>query len=278
MRRIAAALLLALALAGLHAAVAAADEPRGWHPKLGDARAYAATRKGEVAFAVRTRDRHWSYRGTVQYRSASVVKAMLLVAYLRRADVRDRALRGDERALLDPMIRRSDNRAADAVHARVGLPALTALGRRAGMRHFLAHPVWGGSLITADDQARFFRRIDRLVPARHRGYAMGLLRGVVAGQRWGMPAALPEGWTIAFKGGWGPGVTRQVTHQAALLTRGRERLAVAVLTADNPSTPYGAATIRGVTQRLLRGLEGRLTGVVTFEAGQACIRALTPAA
>ena len=37
MRRIAAALLLAVAMAGLHAAVAAADEPRGWHPKLGDA-------------------------------------------------------------------------------------------------------------------------------------------------------------------------------------------------------------------------------------------------
>ena len=265
MRRIAAALLLALALAGLHAAVAAADEPRGWHPKLGDARSYAGTRKGDVAFAVRTRDRHWSHRGAVQYRSASVVKAMLLVAYLRHADVRERRLRGDERALLEPMIRRSDNRAADAVHARVGLPALTALGRRAGMLHFLAHPVWGGSLITADDQARFFRRIDRLVPARHREYATGLLRGVVAGQRWGMPAALPEGWTIAFKGGWGPGVTRQVTHQAALLTRGRERVAVAVLTADNPSTPYGAETIRGVTQRLLRGLEGRLTGVVTFK-------------
>ena len=263
MRRIAAALLPALALALAPASPASAVEPRGWHPKLGDARAFAATRRGEVAIAVRTRDRHWSSRGTVQYRSASVVKAMLLVAYLRRADVRGRALQADERGLLGPMIRFSDNRAADAVHARVGLPALTALAHRAGMRSFLAHPVWGGSLITADDQARFFRRIDRLVPARHRDYAMGLLRGITAGQRWGMPEVVPHGWTIAFKGGWGRGVTRQVTHQAALLTRGRERIALAILTADNPSTPYGAATIRGVAQRLLRGLEGRLVGRVT---------------
>ena len=100
------------------------------------------------------------------------------------------------------------------------------------------------------------------MPARHRAYAMGLLRGIVRGQRWGIAEVVPKGWRIAFKGGWGPGVTRQVTHQAALLTRGRERVAVAVLTADNPSTPYGAATIRGVAQRLLRGLEGRLMGRV----------------
>jgi len=263
-RRIAAALLPVVALAASPHATASADEPHGWHPKMGDARAFAATRRGEVAIAVRTRDRHWSYRGTVQYRSASVVKAMLLVAYLRRADVRGRDLRADERALLGPMIRFSDNGAADAVHARVGLPALSALAARAGMRHFFAHPVWGGSLITADDQVRFFRRIDRLVPARHRTFAMGLLRGIVSGQRWGIAEVVPKGWRIAFKGGWGRGVTRQVTHQAALLTRGRERVAVAVLTADNPSTPYGAATIRGVAQRLLRGLEWRLTGRVTF--------------
>ena len=81
---------------------------------------------------MRTRTRAWGVREGVQYRSASVVKAMLLVAYLRRADVRGRALRADERALLDPMIRFSDNRAADRVHARSGLAALAALARPRG--------------------------------------------------------------------------------------------------------------------------------------------------
>jgi len=187
---------------------------------------------------------------------------MLLVAYLRRADVRGRALRPGERALLDPMVRRSDNRAADAVHARVGLPALSALARRVGMRHFLPHPVWGGSTITADDQARLFLRIDRLVPRRHRAYAMGLLRGVVPQQRWGIAAAVPQGWTIAFKGGWGRGVTRQVDHQAALLTNAGLRVSVAILTADNPGDGYGTATLRGVAARLLRGLAGEVKGRV----------------
>ena len=71
---------------------------------------------------------------------------------------------------------------------------------------------------------------------------------------------MPRGWRIAFKGGWGRGVTRQVDHQAALLTNGRLRVSIAVLTADNPSDGYGTATQQGVAARLLRGLERTAKG------------------
>jgi beta-lactamase class A len=251
-RTAATTLLLSIALA----APATAEPPRGWRPDVAAARAWAAQRTGDVSFAVRTERRGWSWRAAAPYRSASVVKAMLLVAYLRRADVRGRALRAGERRLLAPMIRFSDNGAADAISARVGSAALSALGRRAGMRHFFAHPVWGGSTITAADQARFFLRIDRLAPRRHRAYATGLLRSITKGQRWGIAAAVPRGWRIAFKGGWGRGVTREVNHQAALLTNAGLRVSIAVMTADNPSHGYGAATQRGVAARLLSGLAG----------------------
>jgi beta-lactamase class A len=252
----------ALVLALLVPAPAAAAPPPDWTPDVAAARAYASGRAGDVSFAVRTARRGWSWRGATTYRSASVVKAMLLVAYLRRSDVRGRPLRAAERALLDPMVRRSDNRAADSIHARVGLAALSALARRVRMRHFIPHVVWGGSTITAADQARLFLRIDRLVPRRHREYAMRLLRGVVPEQRWGIAAVVPSGWEIAFKGGWGRGVTRQVDHQAALLTNTGLRVSVAVLTGDNPTHGYGTDTIRGVAARLLRGLDGRVLGTV----------------
>jgi hypothetical protein len=264
-RRTAATLLVLL---GPAVPAAAAAPPPGWHPDVSAARAWAAQRAGDVSFAVRTERRGWSWQGAATYRSASVVKAMLLVAYLRRPDVRGRALRASERALLDPMVRYSDNGAADAIHARVGVTGLSALGRRAGMRHFFPYPVWGGSSIAAVDQARFFLRVDRLVPARHRRYAMRLLRGVVSAQRWGIAQAVPRGWRIAFKGGWGRGVTREVNHQAALLTRGRLRVSIAVLTADNPSHAYGAATQQGVAARLLRGLARTAKGkLVRVRAG-----------
>jgi beta-lactamase class A len=259
-RRIARIAPLLLPLLAPTAAVAA--PPPHWKPHVAAARAYAAGRAGDVSFAVRTERRAWSWRGTTTYRSASVVKAMLLVAYLRRGDVRRRPLRAAERALLDPMVRRSDNDAASAIHARVGVAALSRLARRVRMRQFVPHPVWGGSTITADDQARLFLRIDRLVPRRHRAYAMRLLRGVVPEQRWGIASAVPAGWEIAFKGGWGRGVTRQVDHQAALLTNAGLRVSVAVLTGDNPSDGYGNATLQGVAERLLRGLEGDVLGTV----------------
>ena len=154
------------------------------------------------------------------------------------------------------MIRFSDNDAADAISARVGMAGLSDVGRRAGMRHFFPYPSWGGSTITAVDQARFFLRVDRLVPRRHRAYAVGLLRNITESQRWGIAAAAPRGWRIAFKGGWGRGVTREVNHQAALLTNAGLRVSVAVMTADNPSHEYGTATQQGVAARLLRGLAG----------------------
>ncbi|MGI8606986.1 MAG: serine hydrolase [Gaiellaceae bacterium] len=186
--------------------------------------------------------------------SASVLKAMLLVAYLNRASVRDREIRDADRALLGPMIRRSDNATASRVLGLVGTSGVYRLATRAGMERFVLRlPIWGHSRITARDQARFFRRIDAYVPARHRGYARFLLAHVVPAQRWGIPPVVPDGYRIFFKGGWGSG-TGRLTHQVALLRRGDTRISLAVLTEWNPSQRYGERTIRGVASRLLEGV------------------------
>ena len=121
------------------------------------------------------------------------------------------------------------------------------------MKRFIPNEVWGGSQITARDQAEFFSRIRDLVPERHRDYALGLLRRVVSGQRWGIPRGNPKGWRVHFKGGWTPSGGGWRVHQAALLERGDRQFSLAVLTEGGPSLGYGAATIRGVAQRLLRG-------------------------
>ena len=113
--------------------------------------------------------------------------------------------------------------------------------------------VWGRSRIPASDQARFFQRIDRLLPRRHHVHAMVLLRTIVASQRWGIGRVRPAGWRLYFKGGWGSG-TGLVDHQVALLQRGGRRISIAILTAGNPSHDYGKRTLRGIAARLLRGL------------------------
>jgi beta-lactamase class A len=225
-----------------------------WHPGLHAAKAYAAHRHGSIAFAVRTESAAYGWHERRTFPSASVLKAMLLVAYLNEHSVRRRPLHARERALLAPMIRRSDNAAASSIFVQVGTARLRNLARRAGMRRFApASPIWGNSRIDAADQARFFLHIDSLVPKRHRRYAMYLLAHVVPSQRWGIGEVVPHGWRIYFKGGWGSG-TGRVDHQVALLTRGRERVSVAILTYADGSHAYGKETLRGVSKRLLRGL------------------------
>jgi hypothetical protein len=238
-------------LAALLIAAPASAAP--WRPHVNDAAAYAKQRQGIVAFSVKTKERTWGRRADRTFHSASVLKAMLLVSYVRQRHVRDRPLRREERALLAPMIRRSDNVAASTILTRVGTARLSRFARKAGMRHFTpVTPIWGHSLITADDQMRFFYRIDRLLPPRHRVYGMRLLETIVERQRWGIARAQPAGWRLFFKGGWGSG-TGLVDHQVALLTRGGERVSVAILTQLNPDHAYGKETLRGVAKRLLRG-------------------------
>jgi hypothetical protein len=185
---------------------------------------------------------------------------MLLVAYLRQPSVRRRRLHDDERALLEPMIRVSDNAAGIQVAALLGDGQVERLARAARMRNFewVYEPGWLGGLsqISARDQARFLRRYERFVPDRHRGFARRLLRSVVSWQRWGIASVRPRGWRLYFKGGWGiadDGVGT-VSHQVAFLERGHCRLGLAILTEHNPSTAYGTETLGGVAHRLLHGL------------------------
>jgi beta-lactamase class A len=238
----------------LPALLAAALLVPAWSPGVRAAESYASARPGSVAFAVRTEKRVWGRHLDRPVQSASVVKALLMVAYLRQPDVRGRALGREDRKLLMPMIRWSQNDAASTIASRLGPERVNRVARRAGMHRFrLVMPIWGRSPITAREQTRFFLHIDRLVPARHRAYAMELLRTVVHTQRWGVAEVAPPGWTLYFKGGWGSGIGL-VDHQVALLTRGRERVSIAVLTTINGGHAVGKETLRGVFHRLLRGL------------------------
>jgi beta-lactamase class A len=249
-------LLPALLVVAGAAPVSASAAAPSWSPDVRAARAYADTRPGTVSFAVRSGGREWGSHGDRTVPAASLMKTLFLAAYLRRGDVRDRALTVGERRLLDPMIRRSDDVAAERVLRRVGHARLRRLARAAGLRDLaLAAPVWGASRTSARDQALLFWRLDGVLPARHRAYAHRLLETVAPSQRWGLGrVALPAGTTLRFKGGWGSG-TGAVDHQAALLQLGGgRRVALAITTTGNGSHAAGKATLRGVAARLLRDL------------------------
>ena len=168
-------------LAMLATVIALASPAAGaerWRPGLEAAREYAATRAGTISFAVRTRHRLYRQDAYRVYRSASVVKAMLLVAYLDHPSVRGRKLAAADRALLDPMIRRSDNVAASRVRDFVGNGGARAAGRPRRHGPVRERAELGRHPITAAGQSKLLLRIDRYVVRRHRAAAMRLLSKV----------------------------------------------------------------------------------------------------
>jgi len=217
------------------------------------ARHFAEGRSGAVSFAVvDTAGVLRCHRCRVRYVSASVVKAMLLVAYLDGLADDGQQLSPSHRAYLDSMIRVSDNAAASVIYRHVGDAGLHRLAEAAQMSDFDVFGSWGSARITAAEQARLFARMDELTPPQYRAYVNRLLLSVVARQAWGIPEVSRPGWQTFFKGAWRTTRRGNLVHQVARLERGRLSLTIAVLTDGNPTDDYGRATVRGIAARLLR--------------------------
>jgi hypothetical protein len=231
------------------------------------ARAYLRHRGGRTGFAVV--DTEGRVSGSHLHRtfiSASVIKAMLLTAYLRKLARHHRGI-GSAGAVLYPMIHVSDNHAATTIWGRVGNAALWGLAHRAGMRDFSIYGIWASAHFSAYDQAMFFFNINRLLPPQFRGYARSLLSHISGFQSWGIPRVARPRWTVFFKGGWRGTGLGQLVHQVARLERGRTRFAMAVLTDGDPSMGYGIGTIEGVTANLLRHRAPRALKITSLGPG-----------
>ena len=239
-------------------------------PSVVAAARYLAGRTGVKAFAeIDNRGKLAGVNVHVRFHSASTVKSMLLVAYLRMLAAQGRSLDAGARALLYPMIHSSSNEAATEVLEAVGESRLDAVARIAGMRDYEpGGATWGFTEISAADMARFFLIQDSLIPQRFDGYARWLLSTIEPSESWGIPAVARPEFQVFFKGGWLPEVEGLV-NQVARLERPRERFAMAVLSRDDPSMAYGEATIEGVTARLLGQAMAHAAKQVGLGAGAA---------
>ena len=209
---------------------------------------WAGGRTGKVAVAVVDSNGELSgLHAHTTFQSASLAKAMLLVAYLRARPAPDPSLD----AVATKMIEESDNASANTIYGVVGANGLQKVASLSGMEDFEPGAGWIDSRVSAADQARFFFDLEHYVPAPRRAFARELLSGVTPMQRWGIPAAAgPAGWKTFFKGGW-LGLDNRLMLQAAWLEKGHKRWALAVLTDDNPDRAYGWDTQKGVTGLLL---------------------------
>jgi Beta-lactamase enzyme family len=208
-------------------------------------------RAGRTSFAVLdSRGRLRGVRVHEHFQTASVVKVMMLVAYLQMVNAQHRGLNAADTSLLFPMIHISDNNAASAVLGIVGGAALARVARESGMTDYAPGIGWWAYTQTsAADQARFFFALERLIPPRFYGYARGLLSGIEPSQSWGIPAAARPRWQVFFKTGALP--SEGLFTEAGRLERPGTTFTIAVFTSGEPSMDYGEQTIQGVAASLL---------------------------
>ncbi|MFI0774176.1 serine hydrolase [Streptomyces sp. NPDC021212] len=231
----------------------------------------AALRGRSVTAAVALHDHttgtRCTLRGDQWFDSASVVKVTVLAALLRDARTHHRLLTRHESQLATAMITRSDNAATTVLWRRLGVTRVRALLRLAGMTRTVpgdgGH--WGLTRITAKDEQKLLELLTHRNPvlgSRSRAYALGLMRRVVASQRWGTPAGAPRGTTIQVKNGWLPRATHgwRVHSIGAFTGRGHD-YTITVLTQDNATMAAGVATVQAVARAVHRGL-GSTAGAV----------------
>lgn len=215
------------------------------------AKRFLDSRSGRTSFAVLdSRGRLDGLRLHEHFQTASVVKVMMLVAYLQMLDSQHRGLGGTDTSLLYPMIHISDNNAASTVLAIVGGDALERVAHEAGMTDYVPGVGWWAYTQTsAADQARFFFALERLIPPRFYGYARGLLSGIEPSQSWGIPPVARPRWQVFFKTGALP--EEGVFNEIGRLERPGVTFTIAVFTSGEPSMAYGEQTIQGVAAALL---------------------------
>jgi hypothetical protein len=216
--------------------------------------AYLGRRTGRTAFAVVDSEGRLSGVNVHStFNTASVVKAMLLTAYLRRLDaLGQRYVDSYSNSFLYPMIHVSDNNAATRCWSIVGNGGLWSVASAAGMTEFSVTGRWGSASLSPADQARFFFQMDSLIPKQFIGYARFLLSTIDPSQSWAIPvAARPLGYQVFFKDGSEPTGLGQLVHQVARIEGHGRTFALAVMTDGDPTMQYGIDTIQGVAAALL---------------------------
>jgi len=218
---------------------------------IGNAERFLDSRAGRTSFAVVDSQGHLSgVRLHEHFQTASVVKVMMLVAYLQMLDAHHRGLNGGDTSLLYPMIHVSDNDAASAVLAIVGGAAVARVARESGMTDYApAVGWWAFTQTSAADQARFFFSLERLIPRQFYSYARGLLAGIEPSQSWGIPPVARPRWQVFFKTGALP--SEGLFNEVGRLERPGVTFAIAVFTTGDPSMGYGEQTVQGVAAALL---------------------------
>jgi beta-lactamase class A len=211
-----------------------------------------------------------------RFDSASIVKAIILAALLRRHQETGRPLSEDEKELATAMITRSDNDAATALWNELGMARLQHFLNLAKMSQTRlgTDGYWGLTQVTAHDQMLLLDLLtagNSVLTENSRAYGLGLMARVVSYERWGTPAGAPSAVTVHVKNGWLPDDSGWHVNSIGAFTGNGRNYMIAVLTDDNASEDYGIGTIEGVARFVHHDLND---AKLTRPAGSAAVARL----
>lgn len=177
---------------------------------------YLATRSGTAGLAVRdNRDGRNFFWRPRKDQSRSTIKVLILVATIKVAQDRHRALTSTQKALASRMMRYSDNDATNTLLRQVGVSTCQRVAGQLGMSRTVvlggtsigAASWWGRSTTTTRDLLRLENSVvlgSYLSPGR-RAYVRDLMSRVTSSQTWGLGDGLPSDVHVELKNGWGSG-------------------------------------------------------------------------
>ncbi len=232
-----------------------------------------------------------NYNDKFENYGGSITKSMLLVAYLKQ--VGSGSLNTDAITNLTDMIENSDNGSAANPgpaywvysHLNNGLSDVKNVAVAAGMTGFkpdTSDPLYvlGQSQITANDFAKFFSKIDTLLPAAQKAFGLGLLSHLSAADQVGLLQANLPG-TVYSKEGWKPEPDATnpfgaegdpyIVNQAAQFTSGSTTYGVAVTVAGTNDQISGETIVKNVVSALVTPSigPGPTTGATNSTTGSA---------
>lgn len=229
------------------------------------------SRRDDVSLSVHDRRSGgvFSYNAPLENATGSIVKVMVLVAFIERRRESGRGLSEHSKALAERMIRYSDNDATNSLLAQAGgSPSITALAERLNMKSTKGRGAWGRTTTTATDQRVLMDAIvsGKVLTPVDRRYVLGLMRQVTPEQRWGA-GTVPAGAIAEVKNGWVPIAPRgwRVNSIGHVTGNGRD-YTIAMLSYDNPSMEAGTSTLNTLSGYVYRHL-GETAGASVAAAG-----------
>ncbi len=206
-----------------------------------------------------------TYNGNQQFETASIVKVDILSTLLWKLQNSNSHLSASQRTLATNMITQSDNNAASALWAQIGMGSgLAAANRAFGLTHTTpgAGGSWGLTRTTVTDQLRLLTVLSTNGPlsAASREYVLGLMSRVVSGQRWGVPhAANADASAVYVKNGWLARSTdgyRWIINTIGRIVQGGHNWLVVVLSNYNSTMSAGVALVQKSADLEVDGLGG----------------------